>query len=245
MSTTIDAAIIKALVEHVGGDSSNIGNGVIGGKTYTAGDAIDLSNDKISVKYDTNTMELKNGALASKGGAIYTAGKGISIGEDNVLNVNYDTTFFKSSDGVLTTKRYTITNYNASMKDSQYFAINDTSNQIVFQNLAREDIIGYALILKHTSNGSRTCICVDDGGQYIRFWDVNSKNIICLKRNNNDIIFPRSAVTNGYQPPYSYGGSSYWSIPINNMISTDATIYRMLFKILELLDVDFTEFKDA
>ena len=48
--STIDAAIIKALVEHVGGDSSGIPDGTIGGKTYTAGDGIDITNDAISVR---------------------------------------------------------------------------------------------------------------------------------------------------------------------------------------------------
>lgn len=66
--STIDAAIIKALVEHVGGDSSGIPDGAIGGKTYTAGDGIDITNDAISVKYDENSMELKDGKLAAKGG---------------------------------------------------------------------------------------------------------------------------------------------------------------------------------
>lgn len=67
MSTTIDAAIIKALVEHVGGDSSGIPDGTIGGgKTYTAGDGIDIKNDAISVKYDEDTMELKDGKISAK-----------------------------------------------------------------------------------------------------------------------------------------------------------------------------------
>ena len=52
MSTTIDAAIIKALVEHIGGDSSNIPDGTIGGGglKYTHGDGISIdANGKISV----------------------------------------------------------------------------------------------------------------------------------------------------------------------------------------------------
>jgi hypothetical protein len=49
MSTTIDAAIIKALVEHVGGDSSGIPDGTIGGggTTYTAGNGIEISDENV------------------------------------------------------------------------------------------------------------------------------------------------------------------------------------------------------
>ena len=64
--SSIDAAIIKALVEHIGGNSDSIPDGTIGGKTYTEGDGINIVNDTISVEYDTNTMELKNGKLAAK-----------------------------------------------------------------------------------------------------------------------------------------------------------------------------------
>ena len=52
MSTTIDAAIIKALVDHIGGDSSGIPDGTIGGggPKYTHGDGISIdANGKISV----------------------------------------------------------------------------------------------------------------------------------------------------------------------------------------------------
>ena len=52
MSTTIDAAIIKALVDHIGGDSSGIPDGTIGGggPKYTSGDGIFIdANNKISV----------------------------------------------------------------------------------------------------------------------------------------------------------------------------------------------------
>ena len=49
MSTTIDAAIIKALVEHVGGDSSGIPDGTIGGggTIYTAGNGIEISDENV------------------------------------------------------------------------------------------------------------------------------------------------------------------------------------------------------
>ena len=60
--STIDAAIIKALVEHVGGDSSGIPDGTIGGgTTYTAGAGIEISDENvISVsdqKITTNIIE--------------------------------------------------------------------------------------------------------------------------------------------------------------------------------------------
>ena len=77
--TTINTSIIKALVEHVGGDSSGIPDGTIGGKTYTAGNAIDLTDNTISVKYDADTMELKNGKLAAKSGT----GNGLEYLEDS------------------------------------------------------------------------------------------------------------------------------------------------------------------
>ena len=50
--SSIDAAIIKALVDHIGGDSSTIPDGTIGGggTKYTSGDGIFIdANNKISV----------------------------------------------------------------------------------------------------------------------------------------------------------------------------------------------------
>ena len=82
MSSTIDAAIIKALVEHIGGNPDSIPDGSIGGgKTYTEGDGINIVNDTISVEYDTNTMELKNGKLAAKAcdAGIITSGSKVTM----------------------------------------------------------------------------------------------------------------------------------------------------------------------
>ena len=75
---TIDAAIIKALVEHIGGDSSGIPDGTIGGggKTYAAGDGINIENDTISVRYDTGSMNMSDGVLSAKP---YTATNGIQL----------------------------------------------------------------------------------------------------------------------------------------------------------------------
>ena len=96
--TTIDAAIIKALVEHVGGDSSGIPDGTIGGVSYTAGDGINITNNNISVEYDSSTMELKDGKISAK--TQLAAGNGISISSGKV-NVNYDETTLKITDGKL------------------------------------------------------------------------------------------------------------------------------------------------
>ena len=69
--STIDAAIIKALVEHVGGDSSGIPDGTIGGgTTYTAGNGIEISDENVISVADhqhTNltTLTIKQGLTAS------------------------------------------------------------------------------------------------------------------------------------------------------------------------------------
>ena len=72
MSTTIDAAIIKALVEHVGGDSSGIPDGTIGGggATYTAGNGIEISDENVISVADhqhTNltTLTIKQGLTSN------------------------------------------------------------------------------------------------------------------------------------------------------------------------------------
>ena len=63
--SSIDAAIIKALVEHIGGDSDSIPDGTIGGGgvTYTAGDGIDITDNAISVKYNDYDFTLSAGKL--------------------------------------------------------------------------------------------------------------------------------------------------------------------------------------
>ena len=62
----IDSAIIRALVEHIGMNPDEIPNGgTSAAATYTAGEAIDVSDDNtISVKYDTDSLQLKDGKLA-------------------------------------------------------------------------------------------------------------------------------------------------------------------------------------
>lgn len=58
--STVDAAIINHITN--GGGSSG------GGGSYTAGTAIDLTNNAISVKFNTNTMEIVDGKLSAKTG---------------------------------------------------------------------------------------------------------------------------------------------------------------------------------
>ena len=99
--STIDAAIIKALVEHVGGDSSCIPDGTIGGKTYTAGEGISIANDQISVEYDANTMEIKNGALAAK--TQLTTGDGLTTSNGKII-ANLDTNTMQMSGGKISAK---------------------------------------------------------------------------------------------------------------------------------------------
>ena len=62
----IDAAIIKALVEHIGLNPDEIpAGGTHESVSYNAGEGINVSDDNtISVKYDTDTLQLKDGQLA-------------------------------------------------------------------------------------------------------------------------------------------------------------------------------------
>ena len=57
--TTVDAAIIKHITNGGGGSS---------GESLNAGTAIELVNNTISVKYNTDTMELVDGKLSAKSG---------------------------------------------------------------------------------------------------------------------------------------------------------------------------------
>jgi hypothetical protein len=57
--STVDAAIINYITN---GGSGGGGGGVV----YTAGDGISIANNQIGVKYNTNTMEIVNGALSAK-----------------------------------------------------------------------------------------------------------------------------------------------------------------------------------
>ena len=70
--STIDAAIIKALVEHIGGNPDSIPDGTIGGgggTSYTAGDGIKITDNTISVKCGSSDL------IFMDGGALCTARK--------------------------------------------------------------------------------------------------------------------------------------------------------------------------
>ena len=89
----IDAAIIKALVEHIGGNPDDVPVGE-GGKTYTAGDGISIVNDKIGVNIDTSTMELKDGKLAVKSGVIDNTTRYESITPSSIMSATDDNGVF-------------------------------------------------------------------------------------------------------------------------------------------------------
>ena len=115
--STVDAAIIDFVV-------NNPGSGT--GTKYTAGDAIDLTSNKISVKYDPATMQLVDGkisALPQSGGTgvVLSAGDAINIA-DNKINVKYNTGTMELVNGALSAK--TSTTYTAGD------AIDLTSNKI-------------------------------------------------------------------------------------------------------------------
>ena len=88
--STIDAAIIKALVEHVGGDSSGIPDGTIGGgTTYTAGAGIEISDENVisvsEMNIRTDTIETKiikpwTGGVSINGDVTIPQGRRLSLG---------------------------------------------------------------------------------------------------------------------------------------------------------------------
>ena len=81
--STVDAAIINYITN--GSSGGGGGSGVV----YTAGDAINIANNQISVQYDTSTMELKNGKLSAKstssggGSTQILAGSGLRFDTNN------------------------------------------------------------------------------------------------------------------------------------------------------------------
>ena len=99
--SSIDAAIIKALVEHVGGDSSCIPDGSIGGVSYTAGDGINIANNNISVEFDSNTMELKDGKISAK--TQLTTGDGLTTSNGKII-ANLDTNTMLINSGKISAK---------------------------------------------------------------------------------------------------------------------------------------------
>ena len=135
--STIDAAIIKALVEHVGGDSSSIPDGTIGGgKTYTEGDGINIVNDQISVEYDANTMELKEGKLAAK--TQITVGDGLTTTNGKIV-ANLDTNTMYMSAGKIGAKTQLVPGDGISIS-SGVISVDRTANLTVNSLGAAADV---------------------------------------------------------------------------------------------------------
>ena len=69
--------------------------------TFSTGNGIEITNNTIGVKYDGNTMELKDGKISAK--TQLTAGNGIEISND-VIGVKYDGNTMELKDGKLAVK---------------------------------------------------------------------------------------------------------------------------------------------
>ena len=65
----VDAAIIKALVEHVGMDPEDVELGGHQCVEYTAGDAIALEDNQIHVKFNSDMFEINDNELCLKSGS--------------------------------------------------------------------------------------------------------------------------------------------------------------------------------
>jgi hypothetical protein len=65
----VDAAIIKALVEHVGMDPEDVELGGHQCVEYTAGDAIALEDNQIHVKFNADMFEINDNELCLKSGS--------------------------------------------------------------------------------------------------------------------------------------------------------------------------------
>ena len=69
--------------------------------TFSTGNGIEITNNTIGVKYDGNTMELKDGKISAK--TQLTAGNGIEISND-VIGVKYDGNTMELKDGKISAK---------------------------------------------------------------------------------------------------------------------------------------------
>jgi hypothetical protein len=104
--------------------------------TYTAGTAISIPTDgndknKISVLYDTNTMDVVNNELKCKvvnTDTTYSSGTAISIdGTDNAISVQYDTTTMEVLDNKLKCK---VVNTDTTYSSGTAISIDGTDNAI-------------------------------------------------------------------------------------------------------------------
>lgn len=84
----VDAAIIKALVEHVGMDPEDVELGGHQCVEYTAGDAIALEDNQIHVKFNADMFEINDNELCLKsGGSGGGTIDGVSIALDDLIPV--------------------------------------------------------------------------------------------------------------------------------------------------------------
>ena len=150
--STVDAAIINHITN--GGSSGGGGSGV----SYTAGDAISLANNQISVQYDTNTMELINGKLSTKSGS---SGGGGSSGNVPTEDVYTKVCNFGGSSG------YLFTNGHVSIK----------TGDIVKIRMKDKDEINEYIIIR---NSEEEFYDAAMGG--------DTFNLILLNRKNDDIV---------------------------------------------------------
>ena len=84
----VDAAIIKALVEHVGMDPEDVELGGHQCVEYTAGDAIALEDNQIHVKFNSDMFEINDNELCLKSGSGGGATiNGVSITLDDLIPI--------------------------------------------------------------------------------------------------------------------------------------------------------------
>ena len=152
--STVDAAIINHITN--GGSSGGGGSGV----SYTAGDAISLANNQISVQYDTNTMELINGKLSAKSGSSGGGGSSGNVPTEDVYTKVCDFELGGSS-------TYLYIYNNVSIKTGDIVKIrmkdNDLINEYIIIRNSEEELYNAAM-----------------GG--------DQSNIILLNRKNDDIV---------------------------------------------------------
>ena len=159
MSSTIEAAIIDTLMDVI--ETGGGGGGTP--STWTAGDAINISNRTISVKYDPNTMRLVDGKLSSiqsgSGGGgggtstLYTGGPGITVDEYCKISVKYNPTTLEIIDGSLSAK---VSESGAVSEDVGVpIEVNigtSSDGKILIRNIANREYTGTGMLLNMMNN---------------------------------------------------------------------------------------------
>ena len=198
--STVDAAIINHITN--GGSS---GGGGSGGVSYTAGDAISLSNNKISVQYDTSTMELKNGKLSAKstssggGSTQILAGSGLRFDTNNTLHVNYDENTMELLDnGKLKARIFSGGNVptediyeKADINIDSHSFENNWLLRYEFSNSEKYPKTGDCVRIRMRGDVIREFIIIRNSSE--KLYDVNlsidTHNLILLDTSNNDIMY--------------------------------------------------------